>query len=127
MSEFTSAEQLLTRARSQITRYSPGNAARAQESGAVIIDLRCGADREAEGSVPDAIAIALSVLPWRVDPEAERTDARINDRGATLILMCNDGYSSSLAAATLAEMGFGDVGDIDGGFRAWAAGGLPVE
>ncbi len=127
MSPFANAEEILTQARSHITRYSPSAAVQAQAAGAVIIDLRCQADQSAEGTVPNAVTIALSVLPWRADPEAEYTDGRINDRAATLILMCNDGYSSSLAGATLADMGFTQVGDIDGGFRAWVAGGHPVE
>ena len=127
MSQFTSASQLLSQARSRITRYRPHAAAEAQATGAFIVDLRCSEDRLAEGTVPHAVVVGLSVLPWRVDPEAERTDPRINDRATRLILMCNDGYSSSLAAATLTEMGFADVGDIDGGFRAWSAAGLPIE
>ena len=127
MSHLKSADQLLARARSRIVRYLPHEAAEAQAAGAAVVDLRCDEDRLAEGVVPGAVAVALSALPWRVDPEAENTDSRINDRTATMILMCNDGYSSSLAAATLLDMGFTDVGDMDGGFRAWSATGLPVE
>ena len=127
MSQFTSASELLSQARLRITRYRPHAAAEAQTAGATIVDLRCNEDRLAEGTVPNAVVVGLSVLPWRVDPGAERTDPRINDRATRLILMCNDGYSSSLAAATLTEMGFADVGDIDGGFRAWSAAGLPIE
>ena len=127
MSQFTPASELLSQARSRITRYQPHAAAQAQAAGATIVDLRCSEDRLAEGAVPDAVAVGLSVLPWRVDPKAEGTDPRINDRGARLILMCNDGFSSSLAAATLTDMGFADVGDIDGGFRAWSAAARAIE
>ncbi len=127
MTERKSAGELLAGARSRIVRYLPSEAVEAQAAGATVIDLRCNEDRLADGTVPGAVAVALSVLPWRVDPEAENTDSRINDRTATMILMCNDGYSSSLAAATLLDMGFTGVGDIDGGFWAWSAAGLPVE
>ena len=127
MSKLKTADQLLAEARSRIVRYLPSEAAGAQAAGATIIDLRCHDDRLAEGSLPGAVTVALSVLPWHVDPEAENTDARVNNRAATMILVCNDGYSSSLAAATMVDMGFAGVGDIDGGFRAWSAAGLPVE
>lgn len=98
----------------------------AQQAGAVLIDLRCAADRAREGTIDGALPIALSVLPWRADPESEFRDDRIADRSRSLILICNDGYSSSLGAAWLAEMGFTGAGDVAGGFRAWSAGGLPV-
>ena len=127
MSQLKSAAQLLAEARSRIARYLPNEAAEAQAAGAAVVDLRCNEDRLAEGAVPGAVAVALAVLPWRVDPEAENTDSRINDPTRKMILVCNDGYSSSLAAAKLLDMGFSDVGDIDGGFRAWSAAGLPVE
>lgn len=121
-----SADQLLADARKTIRRYEPGAAHQAVLEGALLIDLRCESDRRTEGTAPGAIPIALSVLPWRVDPESDHRDDRIADREATLVLMCNDGFSSSLAAAELKHMGFEHVGDIDGGFRAWARAGLPV-
>ena len=121
-----SAHELVERARRSILRLSPSDAHAAQQAGAVLIDLRCAADRTAEGDIAGAIPIALSVLPWRADPASEFRDDRIADRTRSLILVCNDGYSSSLGAAWLAEMGFGRVGDVSGGFRAWSAAGLPV-
>ncbi|MFZ0493275.1 MAG: rhodanese-like domain-containing protein, partial [Acidimicrobiia bacterium] len=66
------------------------------------------------------------VLEWRADPDSRWKDRRIADQDLTLILMCNDGFSSSLAAATLVDMGFAHAGDLTGGFRAWRAAGLPV-
>ena len=121
-----SAAQLLERARSLIARWQPVEAAARLEAGAVLVDLRCANDRRAEGSVPHAVAIPRTVLEWRVDPESDWSDPRLADRTLEIILMCNDGYASSLAAATLIEMGFGKAADVDGGFRAWAAAGLPV-
>jgi rhodanese-related sulfurtransferase len=126
VTEFLSAQDLLEAARRQIQRFAPVAAREAQAGGAIIIDLRCGTDRETEGSIPGAIPIALSVLPWRVDPASDYRDDRVTDREATLILVCNDGYSSSLAAAQLVSMGFTKAADLDGGFRAWVAAGLPL-
>ncbi len=122
-----SVEELLSAARRNIERYTPAQARAAQADGAIIVDVRCRSDRQQEGAVPGAIPLALSVLPWRADPESRTRDDRIANRDARLILMCNDGYSSSLAAGDLFKMGFTDVGDMDGGFHAWAAAGLPLE
>jgi rhodanese-related sulfurtransferase len=124
MTDALSAQDLLDAARQRIARFSPKDAHAAQSNGAVIVDLRCHADRVTEGAIAGAIPIALSVLPWRVDPTSESRDDRITD--SELILVCNDGFSSSLAAAELVNMGV-NAGDLDGGFRAWAAAGLPVE
>lgn len=121
-----SVASLLEQARSRITRWQPVEAARRQEAGAVVVDIRCGDDRRAEGSIPHAVPIPRSVLEWRVDPDSDWNDPRLADRSLELILLCNDGYSSSLAAATLIDMGFTRAGDIEGGFRAWRAAGLPV-
>jgi rhodanese-related sulfurtransferase len=122
-----SAQELLDAARRRITRYSPVAALEAQTGGAILVDLRCGADRLAEGAIPGAITIALSALPWRADPASDSRDDRIADREARLILVCNDGYSSSLAASDLTRMGFAGAGELEGGFRAWSAAGLPIE
>lgn len=124
MTDALSAQDLLDAARRHISRFSPANALAAQAKGTILVDLRCEPDRVAEGVIPEAIPIALSVLPWRADPTSQSRDDRITN--AALILVCNDGFSSSLAAADLVRMGI-DAGDLDGGFRAWAAGGLPVE
>jgi rhodanese-related sulfurtransferase len=123
----TTISDLLDLARRRITRYEPAAAARAGErDAAILVDLRCQEDRVREGVVEGSVPIARTVLEWRADPESPWRDARIADTHASLILMCNDGYSSSLAAATLVEMGFVNVGDVVGGFRAWKTAGLPV-
>lgn len=122
-----SVRQLVEVARRGIERFTPAEALAAQGSGAILVDVRCAEDRKKEGAVPGAIAFPLSVLPWRADPDSGTRDERIADRDAQLILMCNDGYSSSLAAETLSRMGFDRVGDMEGGFHGWAAAGLPVE
>jgi rhodanese-related sulfurtransferase len=80
----------------------------------------------ADGVVPGALVIARNVLEWRLDPDCAYRDPRAPGLGDQVILMCNEGYQSSLAAATLQELGFTRVTDMDGGFQAWRAAGLPV-
>jgi rhodanese-related sulfurtransferase len=122
-----SAKDLLNTARRRIARHTPAEAHDAQSQGAIIVDLRCETDRTAGGAIPGAVPAALSVLPWRVDPTSPTRDERLASREETMILVCNDGFSSSLAAAQLIDMGFTHAGDIEGGFQAWVAAGLPVE
>lgn len=123
----TTVDVLLARARARIRRYAPAEAAAAQRDGAVLVDTRDSADRAAEGAIPGAVWIPRTVLEWRADPTSEQPDPRIADPRRRLIVVCNDGYSSSLAAASLIDLGFADAGDLAGGFRAWRAAGLPVE
>jgi rhodanese-related sulfurtransferase len=122
----TTVTRLLEEARSRIRRHDPVQARAAIDEGALLIDIRCEEDRLREGTVTGSIHIPRTVLEWRADPESEWRDERVARLETTLILMCNDGYSSSLAAASLAEIGFENVGDLIGGFRAWRAAGLPT-
>lgn len=119
----TIAERLAA-ARSRISRVTPHELGAAQ--GVTIIDVRCGEDRTRMGAIPGSIAVPLSVLEWRCDPtSAHRSDlVAMPDRRT--VLYCRDGYSSSLAAASLADLGFSDVGDLVGGIRAWLAAGFDV-
>lgn len=123
----TPIDELLARYRSVIDRVGPDSARREAEAGAVIVDTRDTADRAAEGIIPGSVHLPLSVLLWRADPASAWSDERIADTDRRLIIVCNDGYSSSWAAATLKELGFGDVADLDGGYRAWARAGLPID
>jgi len=120
-------EQMLDDARERIKRLTPKDAAAAQRSGAVIVDTRDSADRKAEGIIPGSVRAHRNVLEWRADPDAELPDPRIADRSLQLIVVCNGGYSSSLAAASLVDLGFAQAGDLVGGYRAWKAAGLPTE
>ena len=109
-------EELLERARAQLERVTPEEAARAmEERGALLVDIRPDGQRAADGEVPAARHIPRNVLEWRVDT----FDAR------PVILMCDAGYQSSLAAVTLRELGV-DATDLDGGFQAWRDAGLPT-
>jgi len=94
--------------------------------GALLVDTRCGDGRRATGMIPGSVHVPLSVLFWRLDPSSGYDDPALSDLTRPVILICAHGYSSSLAAATLLELGFASVGDVIGGFEAWSAAGLPV-
>jgi len=120
-------DQLLAAARARLTRLDPREAAAAVRDGALLIDIRSESQRAEDGVVPGAVFVARNVLEWRCDPTSEHRDARIDGRERQLIIMCNEGYQSSLAAATLHDLGLTRTTDLAGGFQAWRAAGLPVE
>lgn len=117
---------LLDDARRRIERLTPEEARAATADDSILIDIRCQELRREAGVVPDSVHIPLSVLYWRVGAEVDEADPRIRDASSRLILMCAHGYSSSLAAATLRDLGFEGASDVIGGFEAWQAAGLPV-
>jgi rhodanese-related sulfurtransferase len=120
-------DELLERARSGLDRMTPERAMRAMAAGGVIVDTRTYEQRRQHGVVPGALVVPRTVLEWRVDPASGHQDPRIAARTGPLIVMCQEGYSSSLAAATLQELGVADATDLVGGFDAWKAADLPVE
>jgi rhodanese-related sulfurtransferase len=122
-----SVDDMLARARAGLDRVDPAAAARAVGDGAVLIDIRSETQRAADGVVPQAVYIPRNVLEWRCDPASEARDPRVSVQDRPVIIMCDAGYQSSLAAATLQELGLGQATDLDGGFQAWRAAGLPVE
>ena len=122
-----SVEDLLARARAGLDRVDPERAAGELEEGAVLIDIRSELQRERDGVVPGALYFPRNVLEWRCDPECEARDPRVGGTDRRVILMCDEGYQSSLAAASLKELGFERATDLDGGFQGWRAAGLPVE
>ena len=95
--------------------------------GATLVDTRDGEHRSRDGRIPGAVHIPLSVLEWRVDPTSGHQSAALAGREDRLVLICHEGYSSSLAAVRLHDLGFANTTDVIGGFVAWAAAGLPVE
>jgi len=114
-----SLDELFAAAAERIRRYAP---AEAQASGAAIVDIRSQDSREREGAIPGAYHVPRTVLEWRVaSPEWRNPELA----GRPLIVVCDHGQSSVLAAATLVELGF-DAGDVEGGFEAWRGAGLPV-
>ena len=127
MAERLTIQQLLADARAGLNRLEPEAALRAQHDGATLVDTRCGDDRRASGVIPGSVHIPLSVLFWRLDPTSGYHDPSLADAARQVVLLCADGYSSSIAAATLVSLGFTRATDVIGGFNAWVAGGLPVE
>jgi rhodanese-related sulfurtransferase len=118
-------DQVLADARSRLDRLSPAAALAASRDGALIVDIRPAAQRAAEGEVPGSLVVERNVLEWRFDPAsgARLPQARYDLR---VIIMCSAGYTSSLAAVALQDLGLRNATDLDGGFLAWAAAGLPV-
>jgi rhodanese-related sulfurtransferase len=121
------ADQLLAEARRGLDRLEPHEAAAAISRGAVLIDVRSELQRERDGIVPGSVFFPRNVLEWRCDPASPARDERVCDPARQLIVMCDEGYQSSLAAANLKRLGFERATDLAGGFRAWRAAGLPVE
>lgn len=123
----TTIEETLAAARARFRRLQPSEVEGAQEAGAVVVDLRCADDRRRTGVVRGSVVIERTVLEWRADPESPWRDPRIADLELRLILLCADGYSSSLAAASLLDLGFAEVTDVDGGVTGWIAAGLSLD
>jgi rhodanese-related sulfurtransferase len=120
-------DELLSAARCGLQRLDPAAASDAVAAGAVLIDIRSERQRERDGVIPDAHFVPRNVLEWRLDPASGHADPAFGgDINRHVILLCDEGYQSSLAAATLQRLGFHRATDVDGGFRAWRAAGFPV-
>ena len=126
MGERRTIDELLAQSRETLVRVEPHEARDAIRGGALMIDIRSESQRAADGSVPDAIWFARNVLEWRCDPSCEAYDDRVGGLERRVIVMCDAGYASSLAAETLQQLGFSGATDLVGGFQAWRAAGLPV-
>jgi len=121
------ADELLMEARASLPRrLSPAEALAAQAMGALLIDIRGDDQRRACGLIPRALLLPRNALEWRCDPTGQWRHPALTSRAQHLILICQEGYQSSLAAATLQRLGLVNATDMDGGFAAWAAAGLPV-
>ena len=127
MSDRRTVNDLLAASRAKIDRLEPQAVLAAAREGAIVIDTRCAEQRRETGTIPGAVHVPLSVLYWRLDPASGSEDPSLADPGRHVILVCAHGYSSSIAAATLRDLGFARASDIDGGFEAWQAAGLPIE
>ena len=123
----TTIDDLLERARTRLRRVDPLQAREAVDNGATLIDIRADAQRTADGSVRGALYLPRNVLEWRLDPDSGHRHPDAPGLDAQIIVMCDEGYASSLAAATLQDLGFARATDLDGGFQAWRAAGLPVD
>lgn len=119
-------DDLLASERRSLVRLSPAEAAAAARDGALLVDTRPIEQRSRDGEIPGALVVDRNVLEWRLDPTSpHRLDAMASPDQA-VILVCDEGYSSSLAAATLQRLGLRRATDVAGGFQAWRAAGLPV-
>lgn len=122
----TTVEALLVSARRELLRLSPRAAHEAHRRGAVLIDIRSETQRAEDGEIPGAVVVPRNVLEWRLDPACAHRDPELSRGGRTVILVCNEGYQSSLAAATLRRFGL-DATDVIGGAQAWRTAGLPLD
>jgi rhodanese-related sulfurtransferase len=120
-------DELLAEAAARIDRLEPAAAFAATEAGALLIDIRSERDRERDGVVPGSVHIPRTVLEWRLDRDGLWRNPHVAGTGRRILLLCDHGCSSVLAAATLVELGYPDAGDVIGGFAAWRDDGLPVE
>ena len=125
--ERTTIHELLERARAKLDRLEPADAARATQRGATLVDIRGDDQIATDGTVPGALRIGRNVLEWRLDPASDHRHPAAPGLDDHVILLCDEGYQSSLAAATLRTLGFTRATDVVGGFRAWRSAGLPVE
>ncbi len=119
-------EELLDRARRELVRVEPELAAVELAHGALLVDIRPADQRVEGGDIPGATVIDRNVLEWRLAPESPWRIADVTGPDIRVIVVCNEGFSSSLAAATLKELGLVNATDVIGGFQAWRAAGLPT-
>lgn len=122
----TTVEALLAAARGRLRRLEPHEALAATRRGGLIVDIRSERQRAEQGLVPGARFVPRNVLEWRLDRACEHRDPTLVAVTGPLVLMCAQGYQSSLAAATLLDLGVASATDMVGGFEAWRAAGLPV-
>jgi rhodanese-related sulfurtransferase len=118
--------ELLSAARARLTRPGPREAAALAADGAILVDTRPQWQRADEGELPGALLIERNHLEWRLDPTSDARIPQATDHDVRWIVVCSEGYSSSLAAASLQDLGLHNATDLDGGFRGWKAAGLPT-
>ena len=119
-------DQVLQGARQGLRRLGPREAAAAIGDGALLIDIRPEGQRRREGEIPGAVLVERNVLEWRLAPSSPQRIPELLDPDQVVIVTCSAGYASSLAAASLQQVGLPNATDLDGGFLAWDAAGLPV-
>ena len=130
----TTVDELLAEARRGLRRFTPAELAAAMESGAaprpdgppLVIDIRDRDDRERTGMIAGSVSIPLLVLEWRCDPTSGHSHPAVQSLDQAVVTVCNEGYTSSFAAASLRRLGFSRAADLEGGVEGWAAAGLPI-
>ncbi len=119
-------EEILAASRHGVRRLDPHEAAAAAGRGALLVDTRTQPQRERQGEVPGALVIDRTVLEWRLDPCSTSRIPEAAGHDVEVVVLCRQGYSSSLAAASLRAVGLHRATDVVGGVEAWIAAGLPM-
>ncbi|WP_129773681.1 rhodanese-like domain-containing protein [Streptomyces sp. L-9-10] len=119
-------DELLERVREDLDRIGPREAAEAASDGALLVDIRYAALRERDGLIPGALVVERNELEWRLDPQGSHRAREATSHDLRVVVICNEGYASSLAAMSLRQLGLHRATDLVGGFQAWKAEGLPV-
>jgi rhodanese-related sulfurtransferase len=112
-------DRLLAAVRADLDRVQPAELAEAMAGGAIVVDIRLVEQRRKDGALPGAVVIDRNVLEWRLDPSSPHRIPEANNAERRIIVVCNEGFSSILAAATLRQLGLPHATDLDGGFQAW--------
>ncbi|MGI5194425.1 rhodanese-like domain-containing protein [Streptomyces sp. CA-288835] len=121
-------DELLERVRSDLDRVEPADAHDAAKAGeALLVDIRYAALRDRDGLIPGALVVERNELEWRLDPQGSHRAPEATSHDLRVVVVCNEGYASSLAAASLRQLGLRRATDLVGGFQAWRAAGLPVK
>ncbi|MET9293559.1 rhodanese-like domain-containing protein [Streptomyces sp. NPDC003077] len=120
-------DALLERARAGLRRVAPAEAAALQAGGGLLVDIRYAALRERDGTIPGALIVERNELEWRLDPTGAHRVPQATGRDLDVVVVCNEGYASSLAAVSLRQLGLHRATDLIGGFQAWRTAGLPVQ
>jgi rhodanese-related sulfurtransferase len=119
-------DELVAEAATRIDRLEPAAALSELAGGAFLVDIRADRDRERDGVVPGSFHVPRTVLEWRLDPASPWRSPHAPPLEQRVIVLCDHGFSSVLAAATLVDLGFARAADVVGGFAAWRDAGLPV-
>jgi rhodanese-related sulfurtransferase len=121
VAESPAVDGLLARARAGLDRVRPRDLADEVAAGAVVVDIRPVEQRSRDGELPGAVVVDRNVLEWRLDPTSPHRLPMADDAGTRYVVVCNEGYASSLAAAALRELGLHRATDLVGGFQQWRA------
>ncbi|MGW9052017.1 rhodanese-like domain-containing protein [[Kitasatospora] papulosa] len=119
-------DELLEQVRAAYERVDPEEAVTAAAEGALLVDIRYAALREKDGLIPGALVVERNELEWRLDPQGSHRAPQATSHDLRVVVICNEGYASSLAVASLHQLGLHRATDLTGGFQAWRAAGLPV-
>ncbi|MCL6300679.1 rhodanese-like domain-containing protein [Streptomyces kronopolitis] len=124
----SAVDELLVQARRELGhRVGPREAAAIQETGGLLVDIRYAELRERDGTIPGALIVERNELEWRLDPTGDHRAPEATHHDLPVVVICNEGYASSLAALSLRHLGLPHATDLTGGFQAWRAAGLAVK